>query len=285
MNLDLLNLNKKKYRQGISWLIIACAFALTALAEFVAQPKINRVSVWLAVLGTAVYMSCAYVLYFVEWYNGEQSGQDSEEYTNCIKTHTDRVNDIRDRIPQISAFCKEYVETEFHEARKNILDLVGIQYSEYLEKYEGRKLPKDMPRYMRKAIRKADRVKPIKVNKDTLLSKTNLNSDRHRSMSPIYKKARITATTLGRMSVCTALCAQVGFEVLFNTNNILASLVSAIMKTMMLLVWCFSTKHKAYNYITKDVTEYIDFQNEVLEQFKNWQPKEGGLIESRDKDE
>ena len=77
MNLDLLNLNKKKYRQGISWLIIACAFALTALAEFVAQPKINIVSVWIAVLGTAVYMSCAYVLYFVEWYNGEQSGQES----------------------------------------------------------------------------------------------------------------------------------------------------------------------------------------------------------------
>ena len=142
-------------------------------------------------------------------------------------------------------------------------------------------MPKDMPKYMRKAIRKADHVKPIKVNKDTLLSNTNLNSDRHRSVSPVYKKARITATTLGRMSVCTALCAQVGFDVLFNTENILASLISAILKVMMLLVWCLSTKRKAYDYITRDVVEYIDFQNEVLEQFKNWQPEEGIVDEGR----
>ena len=283
--MDLLNLNKKKFRQGISWLIVACAFSLTALAEFLAKPKINKLSIWIAFLGTAVYMVCAYVLYFVEWSSGEQSGKDSDEYNDCINTHKERVNAIRDKIPRLSEFCKEYVQTEYFDAKRNILDLVGISYNEYVEKYEGRKLPKDMPKYMRKAIRKADHVKPIKVNKDTLLSKTNLNSDRHRSVSPVYKKARITATTLGRMSVCTALCAQVGFEVLFNTDNILASLVSAIMKTMMLLVWCFSTKHKAYNYVTKDVTEYIDFQNEVLEQFKNWQPKEGGLIESRDKNE
>lgn len=285
MNLDLLNLNKKKFRQGISWLIIACAFSLTALAEFLAKPKINKLSIWIAVLGTAVYMLCAYVLYFVEWSNGEQSGKDSDEYNDCINTHKERVNAIRDKIPRLSEFCKEYVQAEYFDAKRNILDLVGISYSEYVEKYEGRKLPKDMPKYMRKAIRKADHVKPIKVNKDTLLSKTNLNSDRHRSVSPIYKKARITATTLGRMSVCTALCAQVGFEVLFNTENILASLISAILKVMMLLVWCLTTKRKAYDYITRDVVEYIDFQNEVLEQFKNWQPEEGIANESRNSNE
>lgn len=273
--MDLLGLNKNKYRQGISWLIIVCAFSLTALAEFVAQPKINRVSVWIAVLGTGVYMMCAYVLYFVEWYNGEQSGQASTEYKASLDKHLSCVENIRSKIPYISAFCKEYVETEYHETKKNILDLVGIKYDEYVEKYEGRKLPNDMPKYIRHAIRKADRVKPIKLTKDTLLSRVSLNSDRHRSVSPVYKKARITTVTLSKMSVCTALCAQVGFEVLFNTENIVASIVSAIMKTMMLLVWCYNTKRKAYNYITNDVTAYLDFQSEVLEQFKVWQPKEG----------
>ena len=142
-----------------------------------------------------VMLFCSYGMYINLAGSGTKQGLATKIYIEVCARYEELKAKLSSEGAQgkLSAFCEDYVQKELISTRTTILVSVGIDYNTYIEKYIGKDVPEikeALTEAQRKAIRQANRVKPIKLTPDMII-KRERGSNRRSPLgfSPQAKKA------------------------------------------------------------------------------------------------
>ena len=140
---------------------------------------------------------CSYSMYVNCSDSGMRSGLISNTYLEASSKFEEfklkiLTNSLQAFLP---GFCKHYIENELKNSRLEVLGVVGITYEEYLAKYVA--LGTDdidklqgVSESQKKAIKKANSIKPIKLTPEMIMKRGRGSSRRSPlSVSPKTKKA------------------------------------------------------------------------------------------------
>ncbi len=126
-------------------------------------------------LSFVILLFCSYTMYFSMADTGAKHGAECEGY----KKARERYETIRAELGEcgmlfkLGYFCQNYVKSELEATQRSILLSAGIEYEQYCALYKGltaRQLPKNLSSRTRRTITRANRLKPIVLTPDMLLS-------------------------------------------------------------------------------------------------------------------
>ena len=272
--MNLLDQKKKAlYRRGIGIMAICLALLLNILKEFFGLPQITTANIVVATASSAVYLISSYLVYFIQKSTGEEAAKSEERYEETNKKHGELLDEVIDRMNLLPDFCAEYSSCELKSARMAYLRCAGIDYDTYTDKYLGRKLPKDMPRYQKVAIRHADRVKPLKVSKEILLAREDVWNDRRNVQNPTSVRRASNAKAFSQITVRAIFAANIVFSATV-TSDFKTAVLNALLQTAVLLWLAYSGYKDGYRFTRDLSTSYTEWKCEVLNEFKRWNPPE-----------
>ena len=139
---------------------------------------------------------CSYSMYVCLADTGSKAGLSTEKYTKSVDEYASEKKKIFQGNMQnrMLDFCNYYVTNELQNTRTSIIAVVGLSYDDYLEKYmhlddKGIEALTDLNSAQKKAIRKANKIKPIKLTPEMILRQGR--SAKRRSaleINPVTKK-------------------------------------------------------------------------------------------------
>ena len=163
-------INNKGLFVGII-LVFIVILVFTTNVNFQSTAEIIKLS-----LVIFVFMFCSYSMYV----NCADSGTRAGKNTSLYITTQGEYNAIKKRIidgnnqMRLSEFCRYYIDDELKNARKDILDGVGIDYDEYLKIWVGADkitIESDgkLSKGKKAAIIKANAIKPVKLTPEMIM--------------------------------------------------------------------------------------------------------------------
>jgi hypothetical protein len=194
-----------KFGNFVTYFIIFLVFAVMTT-----DVKVNTF-VKLAELGLSFFiiLVASNLCYLTNFSNGIAKAKLGEIYTNALGNYIKTKKQLSqyDWRDILEDFCQDYIDKELERTRKNILSNAGVKYSTYIEEYIGKdkdkinKLP--LTSIQKKAINKANKIKPIVLTPEMLYKigrdgkrRTPLGEapDTKRAKKKIGKVAKTTLT-------------------------------------------------------------------------------------------
>ena len=121
---------------------------------------------------------CSYSMYINCSDSGMRTGLSSKLYTDALTTfETYKKNIVERRLQaRLPEFCRHYIKDELRNSRLEILAVVGISYDIYLKEFismddEDVDARADLSKAQRKAIKKANAVKPIQLTPEMIMKR------------------------------------------------------------------------------------------------------------------
>jgi len=202
---------------------------------------------------------------------GIEKGYKVESYTKAVK----RFDDLKDKIeksflPRMNEFCTHYVDEELRKTRMQYLSVVCITYDEYLAKYvnfgrkELKKLP-DLKKAQRKAIRKANKVKRIKLTPERIMTLgRTVHTRSPLSITPETIRNIAFGKKIVKMS-CISICMSViALDVI--TEPSWAVFAEVCMKLFTVAINGFGGHKEGFDNITVDTVNYVNNQSSLMQQ-------------------
>ena len=215
---------------------------------------------------------CSYSMYVCLADTGSKAGLSTEKYTKSVDEYASEKKKIFQGNMQnrMLDFCNYYVTNELQNTRTSIIAVVGLSYDDYLEKYmhlddKGIEALTDLNSAQKKAIRKANKIKPIKLTPEMILRQGR--SAKRRSaleINPVTKKnvkfgfkfVQITALSVG-MSL-------IAFDILVEPSWIIFA--SVCLKLLSVIINGFGGYKAGYENIVIDTVNYTDAQTDLMQQ-------------------
>lgn len=247
------------------FIVFACMIILSTDIDTISIDDMQTIGISFFVLVIAtylVYISCAD--------SGKRNGLLTEEYKKTIE----KFNSLKEIIVTkgyqyyIPQFCKEYVEQEFNNARKNLLEPLGIKYEDFLqllEKMPKRKVKKqNFSKLQKNAILKARKLKPMELKPEMIYQtrfkvKRNLIADNPQSI-----KTKNYTSRFFKILIFSLVGASVSFTpvVIFDASV----LATMLFKLISIISNGYFGYRFGYDNIVSDTCDYIDSKCDLMQQ-------------------
>ncbi|MBQ8393845.1 MAG: hypothetical protein IJX51_08805 [Clostridia bacterium] len=215
---------------------------------------------------------CSYSMYVCCADTGSKAGLSTEKYIVSMDNFADKKNCIFEGNMQnkMINFCNYYTANELRNTRTSIIAVVGLAYDEYWEKYmhlddKGIDALTDLTPAQKKAIKKANRVKPVKLSPEMILrqgrsarrrSPLEINPAKKKNMLFGFKFIQITALSVG-MSL-------IAFDVMAEPSWIIFA--SVCLKLLSVILNGFGGYKAGYDNIVIDTVNYTNAQTDLMQQ-------------------
>ena len=222
-----------------------------------------------------VMLFCSYGMYVNLAGSGTKQGLVTEIYTAACAKYEELKNKFEALPGRLDDFCESYVERELISTRTRILANVGIDYATYAEKYIGKaddEISENLTKAQRKAIKQANRVKPIKLTPDMII-KRERGSNRRSPLgfSPDVKKVFAFSGKFTTTAITSVMTVWIVFDIISNPGwNVL---VLALVRILTVVVNGFSGYQFGYDNVTVHRVNYMNDQCDLMEQALQFENK------------
>jgi hypothetical protein len=228
----------------------------------------------LAALGLDFFLLlfCSYLFYVCCADNGTKAGLVSEAFKKALE----RFKNLKKRIIESSLhtrmreFCTHYITEELKETRMLYLAVAGIGYDEYLEKYskldnEGVDAACDLAPAQKKAVKKANKVSPVKLTPNMIMKQgRGMHRRSPLEINPLAKKSFVFSAKFVRMSVLSICMSVIAFDVIAEPTWVI--FVSVCLKLVSVTINGFDGYKAGYDNIAIDTVNYLESQSDLMEQ-------------------
>ena len=223
---------------------------------------------------------CSYSMYVACSDSGMRAGLLSKSYADAIAAYEVKKRAIFDEDLQdgVYEFCREYVANELKNARMSVLAPQGFIY----ESYEANWLTtseKDilavnwLTEPQKRAIIKANRIKPIKLNPEQIIRKGRNEGKRAPlSISPRAKKKIAFGTKFFTTLFLSLGIALIALE--FAQEPSWEAFAAVTLKLLTIVINGFSGYKFGFENIVVDTVDYLADQTDLLEQAYNYIKKQ-----------
>ena len=221
-------------------------------------------------LSFVVILFLTYSMYFSCSDSGVKSGKASTMYIEICKRCDELKNRIitRNLYKTLVDFCKDYVRRELRNACIELLSPVNISYEEYEEKCKGKDLETLEDLYSKtqlKAIKRANKLKPIKLSADMICKRSRRGVRRNPlGMNPGTKKVINDAFSFAKITLTSLLTGAVVLDAVVDFSW--ATIVGVLLKLMPVVVNAFNGYKSGYENIVIDSVDYMNEQIDLMEQ-------------------
>lgn len=263
-------INNKGLFVGII-LVFIVILVFTTNVNFQSTAEIIKLS-----LVIFVFMFCSYSMYV----NCADSGTRAGKNTSLYITTQSKYNTIKKRIidgnnqMRLSEFCRYYIDDELKNARKDILDGVGIDYDEYLKMWVGAdkitiESDGDLSKGKKTAIIKANAIKPVKLTPEMIMKCGRGNKRRAPLGVRPETRKRVNYGVKLITTISTSLfTCMLALEVISNPSW--ATFAELCIKLLMVVLSGFTGYKMGYENITVSTVDYILDQTDLLNQFEQY---------------
>lgn len=195
--------------------------------------------------------------------------------TEIYKASVARFDELKARIEEsilsrMNEFCNHYVDEELKKTRMQYLSLVCIPYEVYLEKYVnlGKKDIKALPDIsdsQKKAIRKANKVKRIRLTPERMmtLGKT-VHTRSVLAVTPNTMKNIAFGTKIIKMSFISVCMSLIAFDIILEPSWTVFAEVC--IKLAAVVINGFDGHREGFNNITVHTVNYVNHQSSLMQQ-------------------
>ena len=220
---------------------------------------------------------CTYGMYTNLYQNGTIAGERSSEYIEVTKKYAElreemKTNDLHKELTQ---FCREYVDTERKARCEDVLVTVGVSWEDFLEYRHLNKdelVEKGLSPLMISAVKRAKRIRPIKLRSDMLL-RNGRTATRRRAMhvQPIVKRRADMAVHFIKTALTNGALGLIVCDVLVNPSWQTVGAVA--LKLISVAFSGYSGYRAGFVNVTVNSVAYVQDQIDLLEEFKQWEAK------------
>ena len=250
-----------------AFIIFAIIVIMTTDVRLVTSSDFSKMGVNFFLL-----LVCTFSFYSLCADNGTKNGLIAQVYINALERFSALKRRILNehRYTKLNDFCTHYISEELKNVRIQYLSVAGIDYDVYLANFsklsdEDVDLLTDLSILQKKAIKKANNVKPVKLTPKMIIQSS---SDYHgRSplpLSPKFKKRIMFGTTALKMIVFTATFTAITMEMFISPSWVM--FVEICAKIMSVLINGYHGYKDGYGLIAEDTAGYLNCQSDLMEQ-------------------
>lgn len=217
-----------------------------------------------------VLLFCSYGMYINMTDSGRKQGLATTIYKDTCKRYEELKNKIITSGKQVALaeFCKSYVSEELKSARTSILANVGISYEMYEEKLLGKdldNLEEALTEAQKKAVRLANKLKPVKLTSDMILKRGRGSARRTPlSIDPGKKRSFVFGGKFATTALTSILMGWIALDVI--TEPSWGVFASVMLKMLAVVLNGFSGYQFGYENIVSDTVNYMNDQSDLMEQ-------------------
>lgn len=238
-------------------LMVVTDFSLSALTQITSAVVIYVLSVWL--------------LYLLSQSNGITNGKETDLYINTMKAYRSVREETYCMIEKLSTWCRDYVLKDLKKRRTEVLVVNDVPYEDY-EKYKGRSRrylrKQGLLKWQRKAIKKADHIKPYRLTASRLLTSHEINTKDLHAPHPSKELASKTASHLSKYAIFSLFIVNVTFTASAATD-VKAVLIGVFARAISMLFVVYSGYKAGFFNQTVTAVNFTKEQTEMLTRFKN----------------
>lgn len=194
--------------------------------------------------------------------------------TDIYKTAVARFEEMKAKIeetmlPKMNDFCDHYVDEELRKTRMQHLALVCIPYEDYIEHYVtlGNKEINalDLTSSQKKAIKRANAVKPIKLTPERIMTLGKTVHTRHAlSITPGTMKNIAFGAKIVRMGFISLCMSLIAFDIILAPSWTVFAEVCLKLATV--IINGFDGQREGFNNITVHTVNYVNAQSSLMKQ-------------------
>ena len=258
-------------------IFVGVFLVFVVIVVFTTDIKLGSFADW-ANLGLAFFilLFCSYSMYVNFSDTGMRAGKESDTYINCLSEYNVQKKGIVDGGQQgrLSEFCRHFIIEELENTRNAILADVGIDYALYKEKYIGAskksiKACADLTEPQKKAVIKANKVKPIKLTPEMIFKRgRGIERRSPLGVNPHTKKGTKYVTKFIRIATTTFLTSIIVLDVVINPNW--ATFAACCLRLLPAILNGFAGYKMGYENIVYDTVNYMNDQIDLLHQFQQY---------------
>lgn len=203
--------------------------------------------------------------------SGAEAGLKSDLYRQTHKAFEERRVAIEENmLPRMGEFCQAYIEKELRTARMHYLAVVCIPYADYLEKYvtlgkDEINALKDISSAQKKAIIRANKVKPIKLTPEMIIgSSKGARTRSGLSIDPNTMKNIFFGIKMAKMSFTSVCMSLIAMQVIFEPSW--AVFAEVCMKLVTVVINGFDGYKEGFKNITVYTVNYETTQSNLMRQ-------------------
>lgn len=209
----------------------------------------------------AVMLMSAYLMYFSLEDTGEREGEESEEYSLARERYLRARSKITpDSIEALRSFCLDYSEKELEYRRLSYLGEKGYSKNDLTAYRSG----KQFPRRAKRAFRKAESLRAIRLSPSVLLSRTH-GVTRADVQDPIGKKLFGALTSLIPSTVCMVFTVSVMLTA--KENMTVSTVLDSLIKLSALPIVGLKGLLDGYSFAREDKSAWLNTKARLLESF------------------
>jgi hypothetical protein len=218
-----------------------------------------------------ILLFCSYGMYICCTDGGVKNGYATDLYKNVVIRFEELKTKIQETcLPRMNDFCAHYIAEELKQMRMQYLSASCIPYEVYLEKYA--KLGKEdinalteLTSLQKKAVRKANRIRPIKLTPEMILSQGKTWHYRSAlSATPGTMKNVAFTVKIFKMSFISICMPLIALDVIMEPSWIVFAEVC--LKLFTVVLNGFDGHKDGYNNITVHTVNYVNAQCGLMQQ-------------------
>ena len=218
-----------------------------------------------------ILLFCSYGMYICCTDGGAKSGYATDLYKNAVLRYDELKTKIQDTcLAKMGEFCAHYIAEELKRTRMQYLAAACITYEVYLDKYA--KLGKqdidaltDLTSLQKKAVKKANRVRPIKLTPEMILSQgKTLHYRSALAANPGTMKNVAFTVKIFKMSFISICMPLIALDVIMEPSWIVFAEVC--LKLFTVVLNGFDGHKDGYNNITVHTVNYVNAQCGLMQQ-------------------
>ena len=215
---------------------------------------------------------CSYSMYVCCADSGTRAGLASSSYKETVEKF-DALKKQIDESPHqamMVEFCKHYVEDELRNTRMMILSVVGIPYEAYQAKYMMLSETEvdaitELTEAQRKAVKNANKIKPIKLTTEMVLSRSMGGHKRGAlDANPKTKKKVKFLTKFFQIGLVSVLMSMIAFDIIVEPSWVIFA--SVCLKLLAVVVNGFGGHKMGLENICVDTVDYMQGQIDLMQQ-------------------
>lgn len=271
---------KRKLAKGFlnnTGIFVGVFLVFVVIVVFTTDIQLSSFADWTK-LGLAffVLLFCSYSMYINFSDTGTRAGKESDTYKKTLGEYDTIKKEIVSNGQQgrLLEFCRHFIVEELQSTRHAIIADVGLDFKLYKEKYIGMskkalKQISELTEPQKKAIAKANSVKPIKLTPE-MIFKRGRGAGRRVPLgtSPTTKKGAAFAVKFVKISVTTLLTSIIVLDVVVNPTW--ATFAACCLKLMPVILNGFTGYKMGYENIVYDTVNYMSDQIDLIHQFQQF---------------
>lgn len=266
---------KRKMAQGLAknartivivFLLFVVVVVMTTNIKLVTLTEIADLS-----LQFFLILSVSYGMYIICSGGGASSAVSTEAYS---KAHA-RFRDLHDQIlnddlqTRLGEFCEHYIAEDLKSARMHYIAPAGLSYSEYENRWatlsdKELNLIAELTDMQKKAIRNANRVRPITLTPRMLLRELDRSSNRRQpfGIDPGLKRRFIVGGQLAKMTLVSVGVTFIALDLIIDATWTVFATV--LLKLASVIFIGFTGFEDGYNNIIVDTVGYLNNQSDLM---------------------